>query len=78
MATPTRDPGAHRKRRRRRRQDKPALPAKLVLDNHVKGDVGILSNNLFADLFPHLQDGECLEEMLGLSARSRVRKLIKT
>ncbi|KAI0854248.1 AAA-domain-containing protein [Daldinia vernicosa] len=58
MATPTRDPGALRKRRRRRRQDKPALPAKLVLDNHMKGDVGILSKNLFADLFPHLQNGD--------------------
>ncbi|ETS87396.1 Peroxisomal biogenesis factor 6 [Pestalotiopsis fici W106-1] len=42
------------RRRRRRRQDKPSIPARLVLDDHVKGDVGILSDDLFADLFPHL------------------------
>ncbi len=29
------------KRRRRRRQDKPAITARLVLDDHVKSDVGI-------------------------------------
>lgn len=40
---------------RRRRQDKPALTARLVLDDHVKSEVGILSADLFADLFPHLQ-----------------------
>ncbi|KAH6660159.1 hypothetical protein BKA67DRAFT_547064 [Truncatella angustata] len=45
---------AQRKRRRRRRQDKPSITARLVLDDHVKGDVGILSDDLFADLFPHL------------------------
>ncbi|OTB06683.1 hypothetical protein M426DRAFT_318745 [Hypoxylon sp. CI-4A] len=58
MATPNRDSVAHRKRRRRRRQDKPAISARLVLDSHVKGDVGILSDDLFADLFPHLQQDE--------------------
>ncbi|KAI8960921.1 AAA-domain-containing protein [Daldinia sp. FL1419] len=63
MAAPIRDPGAHRKRRRRRRQDKPAIAAKLVLDNHVKGDVGILSNDLFIDLFPHLQDDSSADEV---------------
>ena len=43
----------HRKRkRRRRRQDKPAIGARLVLDDHVKGDIGILSEDLFAELFP--------------------------
>ncbi|KAJ9157524.1 Peroxisomal biogenesis factor 6 [Pleurostoma richardsiae] len=46
---------SHRKRKRRRRQDKPAIAARLVLDDHVKGDVGILSEDLFADLFPNLQ-----------------------
>ncbi|KAI5866608.1 peroxisomal biogenesis factor 6 [Durotheca rogersii] len=56
MTVPSRQPLAHRKRRRRRRQDKPAITARLVLDDHVKGDVGILSDDLFADLFPHLQD----------------------
>ncbi|KAI1333363.1 peroxisomal biogenesis factor 6 [Xylariaceae sp. FL0255] len=43
------------RRKRRRRQDKPPITARLVLDDHVKGDVGILSDDLFADLFPHLQ-----------------------
>jgi len=47
------------KRRRRRRQDKPAISARLVLDDHVKSDVGILSEDLFADLFPHLRDSKC-------------------
>ncbi|KAK7521744.1 peroxin 6 [Phyllosticta citriasiana] len=41
-----------RRRRRRRRQDKPAISAHLVLDDRVKGHVGILSDDLFADLFP--------------------------
>ncbi|KAI2629846.1 peroxisomal biogenesis factor 6 [Hypoxylon sp. NC1633] len=56
MAAPSREQLTHRKRRRRRRLDKPAISARLVLDNHVKGDIGILSDDLFADLFPHLQD----------------------
>ncbi|KAI1082750.1 peroxisomal biogenesis factor 6 [Whalleya microplaca] len=56
MSSPSRDPVPHRKRRRRRRQDKPAISARLVLDDHVKGDSGILSDDLFADLFPHLQE----------------------
>ncbi|KAI0137009.1 peroxisomal biogenesis factor 6 [Xylariales sp. AK1849] len=61
MAAPEHISTAHRKRRRRRRQDKPSIPVRLVLDDHVKGDVGILSDDLFADLFPHLsnqQNGE--------------------
>jgi peroxin-6 len=57
MATP------HRKRRRRRRQDKPSISARLVLDDHVKGDVGILSDDLFADLFPHLSNREYSDEL---------------
>ncbi|GKT41860.1 peroxisomal biogenesis factor 6 [Colletotrichum spaethianum] len=45
------------KRSRRRRQDKPAIAARLILDDHdVRGDVGILSEDLFTDLFPHLRD----------------------
>lgn len=44
--------------RRRRRQDKPAITSRLVLDDHVKSDVGILSQDLFTDLFPHLRDSE--------------------
>ncbi|KAK1521709.1 peroxisomal biogenesis factor 6 [Colletotrichum paranaense] len=49
---------ARRNRRaRRRRQDKPAISARLILDDHnVRGDVGIISEDLFADLFPHLRD----------------------
>ncbi|KAI0176182.1 peroxisomal biogenesis factor 6 [Hypoxylon sp. FL1284] len=67
MAAPSRDSIPHQKRRRRRRQDKPAISARLVLDNHVKGDIGILSDDLFADLFPHLQqdvssDGESAQD----------------
>jgi len=47
-------PNAHNRKRKRRRQDKSAISARLVLDDHVKGDVGILSEDLFADLFPAL------------------------
>ncbi|KJR80963.1 peroxin-6 [Sporothrix schenckii 1099-18] len=47
-----------RRRLRRRRLDKPAVNARLVLDDHVRGDVGILSEDLFADLFPHLYQQE--------------------
>lgn len=51
---------SHKKRARRRRQDKPAISARLILDDHIKGDVGILSEDLFSDLFPHLRDGTSL------------------
>ena len=44
-------PMPHHRKRKRRRQDKSAITARLVLDDHVKGDVGILSEDLFADLF---------------------------
>ena len=47
----------HRKRKRRRRQDKSSVSARLVLDDHVKDDVGILSEDLFADLFPAVAQG---------------------
>jgi hypothetical protein len=47
----------HRKRKRRRRQDKPAVNARLVLDDHVKGDVGIISEDLFKNLFPAAYQG---------------------
>lgn len=47
----------HHRKRKRRRQDKSAISARLVLDDHVKGDVGILSEDLFADLFPALAQG---------------------
>ncbi|UKZ81237.1 hypothetical protein TrVFT333_009009 [Trichoderma virens FT-333] len=45
---------SHRRRNRRRRQDKPAITARLVLDDRTKGDVGIVSDDLFSDLFPHI------------------------
>ncbi|KUJ11050.1 AAA-domain-containing protein [Mollisia scopiformis] len=44
------------RKRKRRRLDKSAISARLVLDDHVKGDVGILSEDLFADLFPTIAD----------------------
>ncbi|KFY87360.1 hypothetical protein V500_07005 [Pseudogymnoascus sp. VKM F-4518 (FW-2643)] len=48
-----------RKRKRRRRQDKSAVFARLVLDEHVRGDVGIVSEDLYNELFPsHDQQDE--------------------
>ncbi|KAH3989728.1 hypothetical protein HBH52_014900 [Parastagonospora nodorum] len=41
-----------RKRRRRRRLDRPAISARLLLDDRMKGEVGVLSEDLFTDLFP--------------------------
>ncbi|KAM7207684.1 hypothetical protein V8F20_001951 [Naviculisporaceae sp. PSN 640] len=62
MATSTIVPStpanARKRRPRRRRQDKPPLTARLVIDDHVKTDVGIVSEDLFADLFPNLQTSE--------------------
>ncbi|KAL1837529.1 hypothetical protein VTJ49DRAFT_3674 [Mycothermus thermophilus] len=53
---PASEASARPRRMRRRRQDKPALTARLVLDDHIKTDVGIVSEDLFAELFPHLRD----------------------
>ncbi len=47
---------SHRHKLRRRRQDKPAIASRLILDDHIKSDVGILSEDLFTDLFPQLRD----------------------
>lgn len=45
--------GPHpRKRRRRRRLDRPAISARLLLDERLKGELGVLSEDLFEDLFP--------------------------
>ncbi|KAM3511599.1 hypothetical protein MY11210_004753 [Beauveria gryllotalpidicola] len=44
-----------RQKIRRRRADKPALSSRLILDDHIKSDVGILSEDLFTDLFPHFR-----------------------
>ncbi|KAH0558724.1 hypothetical protein GP486_004628 [Trichoglossum hirsutum] len=40
------------KRRRRRRPDRPAISAGLLLDEQLKGDIGFLSEDLWAELFP--------------------------
>nr|POF12808.1 peroxisomal biogenesis factor 6 [Quercus suber] len=40
------------KRKRRRREDKPAISARLYLDASLKGEVGVLSEDLVQDLFP--------------------------
>ena len=40
------------KRKRRRREDKPAISARLYLDSNLKGEVGVLSDDLVQDLFP--------------------------
>lgn len=41
-----------RKRRRRRRPDRPAISARLLLDERLKGEMGVLSEDLFNELFP--------------------------
>lgn len=41
-----------RKATRRRLRNKAPISARLVLDQHLRGDVGILSDDLVADLFP--------------------------
>jgi hypothetical protein len=46
------DPQISRKRRRRRRVDRPAISARLLIDERLKGEAGILSEDLFGDLFP--------------------------
>ena len=51
-----------RKRRRRRRLDRPATSARLLLDDRMKGEVGILSEDLFSDLFPWAQENGTLPQ----------------
>lgn len=50
------------KRKRRRRADKPAIAARLFLDNNLRGEVGVLSEDLVSDLYPRhdSQDGSQL------------------
>ena len=43
-----------RKRKRRRGAERSAIPAQLVLDANLEGDVGLLAEDLFDDLFPAL------------------------
>ena len=40
------------KRKRRRREDKPAISARLYLDSNLKGEIGVLSEDLVQDLYP--------------------------
>lgn len=47
----------HRKKRRRRRPDRPAISGWLVLEEQLKDDVGILSEDLYTELFPGSQTG---------------------
>jgi hypothetical protein len=47
-----------RSRPQRRRQDKAPVAAKLVLDENVKGDIGVLSDDLFTALAPHMRSGK--------------------
>ena len=59
----------HRKRRRRRRRraDRSAISARLILDEHSKGDVGTLSDDLFSDLFGHVPvDGSSEQERVSV------------
>ncbi|QDS73043.1 hypothetical protein FKW77_009367 [Venturia effusa] len=44
---------ARRKRRRRRQADRPPVSAHLLLDERMKDGVGIVSEDLLQDLFPH-------------------------
>ncbi|KAH8694089.1 putative peroxisome biosynthesis protein (PAS8/Peroxin-6) [Talaromyces proteolyticus] len=41
-----------RRRRRARLRSRPAISARIVLDNHLRGDLAVLSDDLVTDLFP--------------------------
>ncbi|CAI4213699.1 unnamed protein product [Parascedosporium putredinis] len=43
---------AQKRRARRRKEDKTPVATRLVLPDHVKGDVGYISDDLFKELFP--------------------------
>ncbi|KAL2154912.1 hypothetical protein VTH82DRAFT_3588 [Thermothelomyces myriococcoides] len=59
MAASDATTGSVRRRRvRRRRHDKAAVSARLILDDHIKTDVGIVSKDLVAELYPHFQDSQ--------------------
>ena len=57
MAYDTPQPGTL-KRKRRRREDKPAISARLYLDSNLKGEFGVLSEDLASDLFPGYGNGQ--------------------
>ncbi|KAL5611602.1 uncharacterized protein BROUX77_001758 [Berkeleyomyces rouxiae] len=48
---------AIRDRRRRRKDGKPPVSARLVLPDHIKNDIGSISADLFAELFPQAKRG---------------------
>ncbi|KAF2498943.1 peroxisomal biogenesis factor 6 [Lophium mytilinum] len=50
------------RKRRRRRPDRPAISARLLLDERMKGEVGVLSEDLFADLFPESRQSSANEQ----------------
>ena len=64
MAMEERAPNLQNRKRKRRRQDKAPISGRLVLDDHVKGDVGILSEDLFSDLFPAAAQGKSYESLV--------------
>lgn len=50
------------KRNRKNLRSKNPISARLVLDHHLRGDLGVLSDDLVSDLFPglnHGDNGEC-------------------
>lgn len=50
------------KRNRRNFRNKNPVSARLVLDHNLRGDFGVLSDDLVTDLFPglnYLEGGEC-------------------
>lgn len=46
-----------RERRRRRRPDKAPIRARLVLDENIEGHLGLICQDLFAELFPAISQG---------------------
>lgn len=48
----------HRKKRRRRRAERPAIFAWLTLSGNLKGDIGLISEDLYRDLFGELASSE--------------------
>jgi hypothetical protein len=70
-----------RRRRRKRRHDRIPISAHLLLDERLKEDVGVLSEDLFADLFPGnsrlLGMKSCCAVVLGI-ALTDYPKMLKT
>lgn len=54
---------ARRKRRRRRRADRPPVSAHLLLDERMEHGVGIVSDDLLRELFPHYGRGTTIFDM---------------